>query len=64
MSAPKQHPNTPGFWLDYRDKVAAKLPNQIIKKGELDRIMTFYINDHDIDECVAWIIQQRRNALL
>lgn len=61
---PKDHPDTSGFWLDYRDRVAANLPGGIIRKGELDRLMNFYINDKTVDECVAWVIEQRKQALL
>lgn len=59
-----KQPNTPGFWMEYRDLVAGLLPNGIIKKGELDRLMCFYINGQSVDECVEWIKQQRKKALL
>jgi hypothetical protein len=48
----KQHPNTPGFWMDYKLKVAKQLRGEYIKKGELDRVMYCYINDISVDDCV------------
>lgn len=60
----KNHPNTPGFWMDYRDKVAEQLPGKIIKKGELDRLMCNYINDVSVEDCVAFIKNRRREELM
>lgn len=60
----KNHPNTPGFWMDFRDRVALQLPGAIIKRGELDRLMCFYINGHSPEECVEWVKQKRKEALM
>ena len=59
-----KHPNTPGFWLEYRDKVAALLPGQIIKKRELEQVMSYYINDHSPEDCATDLKAIRKQALL
>ena len=60
----KNHPDTEGFWMDYKLKVADQLPGKFIKKGELDRVMYHYINGISIDECVTFVKDQRRKELL
>jgi len=60
----KNHPDTPGFWMDYKVKVAEQLPGKFIKKGELDRVMYNYINNASVDDCVAFIKNMRRQELL
>lgn len=64
MTGPKVHPDTEGFWMDYKYKVAERLPGKFIKKGELDRVMYHYINDFTVEECAAWVLNERKRALL
>lgn len=60
----KNHPDTEGFWMDYKNKVAALAPGGFIKKSELDRVMYYYINDLSVEDCAAFLKSKRRQELM
>lgn len=59
----KNHPNTPGMYLEYKYKVG-DLVGSPLKKREVELTMSCYINDRSPEDCANEIKANRRKELL
>lgn len=59
----KDHPNTPGMYLEYKYKVG-DLVGRPLKKREVEKTMSYYINDMSPEDCAKDIKATARAELL
>lgn len=57
------HPNTPGFYLEFKYKVG-DLVGRPLKKREVEKTMSYYINDMSPEDCAKDIRATARLELL
>lgn len=59
----KSHPNTPGFYLEFKYTVG-ELVGRPLKKREVEKTMYYYINDMSPEDCAKDIQRTARQDLM
>lgn len=59
----KIHPDTPGFYMEFKYKVG-ELVGRPLKKREVEQTMTDYIHSRSVEECAGGIKDTARRELM